>query len=456
MQEKHHFSSPIREWLNDSRATGILLLGCAFISLFLSNGPSVGWYMNLWNGRMTLPGGLHLPDTILSWVNNFMMAFFFLLVSTEIKREWVAGELSSFKNAILPLGAAFGGMMVPALLFIVFNLHTGFSHGWGIPTATDIAFSLAAASLLGKRFPVKLKIFLMALAIIDDLGAILVIAVFYGGHLQWPYLIGSGLIYLLLLGCRYFKIRFGLLQVLLGFGLWYTMLQSGVEASIAGVLFAFAMPIASLSVIEKAIHKYVNFLVLPLFALANTTLVIHSNVFDSLTTHIGLGIICGLVIGKPLGIFLVSRVMVGLKIARLPANINWRQFFGMGSLAGIGFTMSIFTTMLAFSSPVARDIAKVAILASIAVSVAVSFVYFWMINHLPIPTRTPPSSGTPSSTRYSAASPPPPYFPSYNSTPVVYAVSLHSPDRTLTSAAPPAHPDGIPTAGSPHPAPARL
>jgi NhaA family Na+:H+ antiporter len=293
--------------------------------------------MSLWNGRMAIPGGLHLPDTVLSWVNNFMMAFFFLLVSTEIKREWVAGELSSFKNAILPLGAAFGGMMVPALLFIVCNLHTGFSHGWGIPTATDIAFSLAAASLLGKRFPVKLKIFLMALAIIDDLGAILVIAVFYGGHLQWSYLIGSGFIYLLLLGCRYFKIRFGLLQVLLGFGLWYTMLQSGVEASIAGVLFAFAMPIDTLSVIEKSIHKYVNFLVLPLFALANTTLVIPSHVFDSMTTNIGMGIIFGLVIGKPLGIFLVSRVMVGLKIARLPANINWQAVFWHGLPGGDWF-----------------------------------------------------------------------------------------------------------------------
>jgi NhaA family Na+:H+ antiporter len=280
-------------------------------------------------------------------------------------------------------------MMVPALLFIVFNWHTGFSHGWGIPTATDIAFSLAAASLLGKRFPVKLKIFLMALAIIDDLGAILVIAVFYGGHLQWSYLVGSGLIYLLLWGCRYFKIRFGILQALLGLGLWYTLLQSGVEASIAGVLFAFVLPIDTLNVIEKAIHKYVNFLVLPLFALANTAMLIPAHVLDSLNSNIGMGIICGLVIGKPLGIFLVSRVMVGLKIARLPANVNWKQFFGMGSLAGIGFTVSIFTAMLAFSSSGPRDIAKIAILASIAASAMVSFVYFWIIGFRKIKIKTP-------------------------------------------------------------------
>jgi NhaA family Na+:H+ antiporter len=322
------------------------------------------------------------------------MAFFFLLVTTEIKRELLTGQLSSFKNAILPLGAAFGGMMAPALLFIVFNWHTGFSHGWGIPTATDIAFSLAAASLLGKRFPVKLKILLMALAIIDDLGAILVIAVFYGGHLQWSYLVGSGLIYLLLLACRYFRVKFGILQVLLGFGLWYTMLQSGVEASIAGVLFAFAMPIDSLSVIEKAIHKYVNFLVLPLFALANTAMVMPSHILDSLNSTIGMGIICGLVIGKPVGIFLVSRVMVGLKIARLPANVNWKQFFGMGSVAGIGFTVSMFTAMLAFSSSGPRDIAKIAILVSIAASVVVSFVYFWIIGFRKIKIKTPSLLGS--------------------------------------------------------------
>jgi Na+:H+ antiporter, NhaA family len=386
---RHHFTTPFRDLLKDSRATGVLLMGCAFISLCLSNGARGARYMSLWNSKMAMFNGLHLPDTLSSWVNNFAMAFFFVLVTAEIKRELVAGELSSFKKAILPVGAAFGGMMVPALLFIVFNLHTGFSHGWGIPTATDIAFSLAAASLLGKRFPVKLKILLMALAIIDDLGAILVIAVFYGGHLQWSYLVGSGLIYLLLLGCRYFKIKFGILQVLLGLGLWYTLLQSGVEASIAGVLFALAMPIGTLSGIEKVTHKYVNFLVLPLFALANTAMVMPSNVFDSLHSNIGMGIICGLVIGKPLGIFLVSRVMVGLKIARLPANVNWKQFLGMGSLAGIGFTVSTFTAMLAFSSSGPRDIAKIAVLASIAASVAVSFVYFWIIGLRKVKIRTP-------------------------------------------------------------------
>ena len=345
--------------------------------------------MSLWNSKMAMLNGFRLPDTLLSWVNNFAMAFFFVLVTTEIKRELVAGELSTFKKAILPFGAAFGGMMVPALLFIVFNLHTGFSHGWGIPTATDIAFSLAAASLLGKRFPVKLKILLMALAIIDDLGAILVIAVFYGGHLQWSYLAGSGLIYFLLLGCRYFRIKFGIVQVLLGLGLWYTLLQSGVEASMAGVLFALAMPIDALSVIEKAIHKYVNFLVLPLFALANTAIVMPSHVLDSLNSNIGMGVICGLVIGKPLGIFLVSRVMVGLKIARLPANVSWKQFFGMGSLAGIGFTVSLFTAMLAFSSSGPRDIAKIAILVSIGASMIVSFVYFWVIGLRKIKIETP-------------------------------------------------------------------
>ena len=304
------------------------------------------------------------------------MAFFFVLAATEIKRELTSGELASFKKAILPFGAAFGGMLVPALIFAAFNFHTSYLHGWGIPTATDIAFSLAAASLLGKRFPIGLKILLMALAIIDDLGAIIVIALFYGGHIHWVYLAISGLIYAILLTCNYFKIKFGLFQVVLGFFLWFMMLQSGIEASISGVLFAFAIPVDALARIEKAIHKYVNFLILPLFALANTAIFIPSHFIQSLNTTIGLGIIFGLVVGKPLGIFLVSRLLVALNIAHLPSNVRWKQVFGMGTLAGIGFTMSIFTTMLAFTDTSFRDIAKISILTSVAASVLISYFYF--------------------------------------------------------------------------------
>jgi NhaA family Na+:H+ antiporter len=304
------------------------------------------------------------------------MAFFFVLAATEIKRELLTGELATFKKAILPFGAAFGGMLVPALIFTIFNFNTSSAHGWGIPTATDIAFSLGVASLLGKRFPVGLKILLMALAIIDDLGAIVVIALFYGGNIQWLFLGISGIVYLLLLACNYFKVRFGALQIILGLMLWYMMLQSGVEASITGVLFAFAMPVNALAKIEKAIHKYVNFLILPLFALANTAILIPRNIVASLGTPVSMGVICGLVIGKPVGIYLVSRIMVGLNIAHLPSNVKWKQLFGMGTLAGIGFTMSIFTTMLAFSNIAYQDIAKISILTSVVTSVVVSFIYF--------------------------------------------------------------------------------
>jgi len=375
--------TPLRDFINDSRATGVLLIGCTLISIFIANS-STGWYRNLWNGEIHVSSMLRLPGSFIDWINNFLMAFFFVLAATEIKRELLTGELATFKKAILPFGAAFGGMLIPALIYTVFNFHTNSAHGWGIPTATDIAFSLGAASLLGKRFPVGLKILLMALAIIDDLGAIIVIALFYGGHIQWLFLGLSGLTYLLLLACNYFKLKFGALQIILGFVLWYMMLQSGVEASITGVLFAFAMPVNVLSKIEKGIHKYVNFLILPLFALANTAILIPANIVGSLSTPLSMGIICGLVIGKPLGIFLISRLMVALNIAHLPSNVKWKQFFGMGTLAGIGFTMSIFTTMLAFTEIAYRDIAKISILTSVVASVVISYIYFRAIGTVTI------------------------------------------------------------------------
>lgn len=373
---RHHVMTPLRFFLNDSRSTGVLLIGCTIISIFLSNSSPNSWYQNIWNNHSPLADKLHLPGTLLEWVNNFMMSFFFVLAATEIKRELINGELATLKKAILPFGAAFGGMLVPALIFAAFSFHTNYSHGWGIPTATDIAFSLGAASLLGKRFPVGLKILLMALAIIDDLGAIVVIAFFYGGKIQWLFLCISALMYSLLLLCNYKKVKFGWLQIALGFCLWYMMLQSGIEASITGVLFAFAMPVDALAVIEKAIHKIVNLGILPLFALANTAILIPSNILGSLNTPIGMGIISGLVIGKPIGIFLVSRIMVALNIAHLPSNVKWKHVFGMGTLAGIGFTMSIFTTMLAFTETNSRDIAKIAILTSVLASVILSYLYF--------------------------------------------------------------------------------
>ncbi len=376
--------SPIRYFINDSRAVGIVLIINTVLSLVLANSIYGESYINFWVAESYTLHALHLPTNLLEIINNFLMGIFFLMAGTEIKRELMEGELSTFKRAILPFGGALGGMMVPALIFIVFNVSSGFIKGWGIPTATDIAFSLGIASLLGKRVPLSLKILLMALAIIDDLGAILVIALFYGGKINALYLGIGGLILLALVACNYLKVRFGLLQILLALCLWYAILQSGIEASIAGVVFAFTIPTKKLVAVENYIHNFVNFLVLPLFALVNTAILVPPNITEALGSSIGLGIIAGLVLGKPLGIFLISRILVALNIAKLPHNIKWKQILGMGALAGIGFTMSIFTTMLAFSSEAARDIAKISILASVAISVIISVVYFWIIDRSPV------------------------------------------------------------------------
>lgn len=375
---RYHIFTPLRFFLNDSRGTGVLLISCTLISLFLANA-FPGSYGTMWNREWTVLKDARFPSSPLEWINSFLMSFFFLLAGMEIKRELLSGELSSFKKAILPFGAAFGGMVFPALIFTLCNLHSNFSHGWGIPTATDIAFSLGAASLLGRAFPVGLKILLMALAIIDDLGAIIVVAVFYGGQIHWMFLGLSALLFAALIVMNYFKVRFGWVHVVIGAALWFCMLQSGVEASITGVLFAFAMPLNALANVEKAIHRQVNFVILPLFALANTAILMPEDISQSLRSPIALGVIFGLVVGKPIGIFLVSRIMVGLKMADLPSNVQWKEILGMGALAGIGFTMSIFTTMLAFSDAASRNTAKISILVSVVASLVVSYLFFKMM-----------------------------------------------------------------------------
>ncbi len=376
----YRIMTPLRYFFNDSRAVGVLLILCTVLSLFISNSGSGSWYRNLWHLDIPVRTGLHLPETFAKWINDFLMAFFFLLAGMEIKRELLSGELSSFKKAVLPFGAAFGGMVVPAIIFVLVNQHSGFERGWGIPTATDIAFSLGVASLFGKRVPVGLKIFLMALAIIDDLGAIIVIALFYGGQIQWAFLGIAGLLYTALLACNRFKIKVGMAQIILSLLLWYAIFNAGIEASISGVLVAFALPVGALPKIEKSIHAVVNFVILPLFALANTAILIPSDIIGSLSTSISLGVMLGLVIGKPVGIFLFSRLLVFLKIAKLPSSIKWNQVLGMGMLAGIGFTMSIFTTALAYNTEAYRDVAKISILLSMCASLVVSWLYFALLS----------------------------------------------------------------------------
>lgn len=372
--------SPLRVFISDSRFIGILLLTCTIASLYLSNSRDGSWYRGIWNSDLHYGIALHLPHTGLKWINDFLMAFFFLFAGMEIKRELTQGELSSFKKAILPFGAALGGMIVPALIYSSFNINSDFAHGWGIPTATDIAFSLGIASLFGKRVPQSLKIFLMALAIIDDLGAIIVIALFYGNSINWIALLIAAFIYSLIWLCNYRNLKFGVIQFILSIILWYFIFNSGIESSITGVLVAFAIPVNSLPKLENAILKSVNFIILPLFALANTAIMIPADIINSLKDTISLGVISGLVIGKPIGIFIFSRAMISFKIAKLPTNTNLRQLLGIGSLAGIGFTMSIFTTTLAFDGEQNRDIAKIAILASLLFSMVLSFIYFLILD----------------------------------------------------------------------------
>jgi NhaA family Na+:H+ antiporter len=369
---------PLKIFFNDSRSTGILLLFCAIVSLTLSNSFDGSWYRLFWTSPIHYYGNIALPHSGLKWINDFLMAIFFLFAGMEIKRELLDGELSGFKKAILPFGAALGGMIVPALIYASLNAGSAFVHGWGIPTATDIAFSLGMASLLGKRVPASMKIFLMALAIIDDLGAIVVIAIFYGSNINWLMLLYGLFVYSLLWLCNYRNIKPGIIQLSLSLILWYIIFNSGIEASISGVLVAFAMPVNSLPKLENAIHKTVNFIILPLFVLANTAILVPADI-SAFNSPISIGVIMGLVIGKPIGIFLFSKIMIKLKIAKLPLNTNLKQLIGVGSLAGIGFTMSIFTTTLAFTGEEYRDIAKISILASLVLSIFLSSIYFMIL-----------------------------------------------------------------------------
>lgn len=370
--------TPWQKIINDSRSVGILLFAGSILSIIVANTVFSKSYLEFWNTEFHLSSSFHLPHSILHWINDGLMAVFFFLVGIEIKRELISGELSSIKKSLLPIFAALGGMIVPAIIYSLFNKQTIYEHGWGIPMATDIAFSLGVASLLGKRVPASLKIFLMALAIIDDLGAILVIAFFYGGAVQWFYLLTSIVITIVLLVLPKMKITFGWWNYALGILLWYSMFNSGIHATIAGVLFAFTIPQNALEKIQHSLHVPVNFIVLPLFAIANTAIIIPENFTAAFTSTLNYGIIAGLVIGKPLGIVMACWIIVRLKWSELPRNVNWHKLTGIGFLAGIGFTMSIFIAMLAFNNPAMQDMAKVSVLSASLISMIVG--YIWLLN----------------------------------------------------------------------------
>lgn len=343
-------SNTFKRFSESEKSGGILLVICTVVSLLLANSIIGANYLSIWQ---ILVGGLSFEH----WINDALMAVFFLLIGLELERELYSGELSNFKNALLPIFAALGGICLPALIHFLLNSGTLTQAGIGIPIATDIAFALGVLALLGSRVPASLKVFLTALAVMDDLGAIIIIAVFYTTQLSIAYLISAIAIFCLLVVLnRFFRVM-SLIPYLLGGALmWFLMLKSGVHATIAGVLLAFAIPFSAKDDDEESpsyrlehfLQKPVAFIILPIFALANTSIVIGPDWAQNLTSANSWGIIGGLVLGKPLGIMLFSFVSVSIGICRIPFDLNWRHLFGAGLLGGIGFTMSIFITNLAF------------------------------------------------------------------------------------------------------------
>ena len=359
-----------KEFFQSQQSAGILLVLATIISLLLANSSLGEGYMAFWSQKIGITSHqFHLEHSITEWINDALMTVFFLLVGLEIERELYIGELSDRKRAMLPIIGALGGMLAPALIYVIFNFnHPSSISGAGIPTATDIAFAIAIMGLLGDRVPAALKVFLTALAIIDDLGAIVVIALFYGGGFNLIYLGLSAAIIAILYFLNQKENENGWLYLFLGISLWFCMLHSGIHATLSGVILAFALPFKSgkqhtLSYrVEHAIQWPVTYLILPLFALANTAISIPADTTSALTHPASLGIFFGLVLGKPIGIVLASLLAVKMKIASLSQNINLRKLIGAGILGGIGFTMAIFVDNLAFTDPNLINLGKVSIL----------------------------------------------------------------------------------------------
>lgn len=367
-------SAVFNDFFNSEKAGGIVLIICTLVSLLISNSSLGENYVHFWHTEFA-------GHTFEHWINDGLMTIFFLLIGLELEREIYNGELSNIKNALLPISAALGGMLLPAGLFLLLNFGTSTQSGAGIPMATDIAFALGILSLLGNKVPTSLKIFLTALAVIDDLGAILIIAIFYTKNLIWINLIIALSIFGFLLILNRLKVHNLIPYLIGGVFMWYFMLNSGVHATITGVLLAFAIPFSSGDeksgsiILQRILHFPIAFIILPIFALANTAIVISSEWHLGLTEHYTLGIALGLILGKPIGIALFSFLSVKLKICKLPEDINWKAVIGVGFLGGIGFTMSIFITLLAFSDSEHINNSKIMILISSLIAGLIGFIY---------------------------------------------------------------------------------
>jgi Na+:H+ antiporter, NhaA family len=364
------------EFFNSEKSAGLILLFCSAVSIVLANSFLGNGYIHFWHTEV-------VSKPIEFWINDGLMTIFFLLVGLEIEREIYIGELSDIKKSLLPVFAALGGMVLPALIHFIFNQGTVFQRGFGIPMATDIAFSLGILSLLGSRVPATLKVFLTALAIIDDLGAIVIIAIFYSTSFSIIYF-GSGvLVFGLMIALNRAKFYKTWVYLILGGVLWICLYQTGIHPTITGVLLAFAIPFGSGDEnspsynLQHRLHKIVAFFILPIFALANTAILIPASFTESVLNPNSYGIILGLIIGKPLGIFLFSLASVILGLSIIPDDINKKHLFGVGLLAGIGFTMSIFITLLAFSDNTSIVNSKISVLIASLSAGLLGFIWLY-------------------------------------------------------------------------------
>lgn len=411
---------PIQDFLRLESSSGILLFLFTAVALVWANSPWAGSYGELWHTEISLGvGSIGVSRSLLHWINDGLMALFFFVVGLEIKREMLIGELASLRKALLPVVAALGGMLVPALIFMALNWGTDSIAGWGIPMATDIAFSLGVLALLGRRIPIQLKVFLTAFAIVDDIGAVIVIAFFYASGIIWSHLLVAAILFLLLIVANWAGVRHPLVYAILGLLLWIAFLDSGIHATVSGVLIAMTIParstldrrgflekayailrqlergdrkeglettepspqpsvraLAELAEnveaptqrFEHALHPWVTFFIMPLFALSNAGVTFEQGVGTLAMNSAALGVFLGLVLGKQLGITLFSWAAVKIRLASLPNGVTWRHIYGVGWLGGIGFTMSLFIASLAFGPGPAVDASKIGIYAASVVS----------------------------------------------------------------------------------------
>jgi NhaA family Na+:H+ antiporter len=360
------------DFFHSEKAGGVILIICTMLSLATTNSGLQEAYQSIWSYSIS-------DHSITHWINDGLMTIFFLLIGLELEREIYIGELSNMKNSLLPICAAFGGMLIPAGIHLLINSGTSTQAGAGIPMATDIAFALGVLSLLGNRIPAALKIFLTALAVIDDLGAIMVIAIFYTNTIDWLNLFIALGIFGTLLILNRLRVHNFVPYLIGGIAMWYFMLHSGIHATITGVLLAFAIPFGNGSekspsyILQHLLHRPVAFFILPLFALANTSLPIAANWYQTLLMSNSVGICLGLLVGKPVGILSFSYLSIKLKLAALPDEINFRQLLGAGFLGGIGFTMSIFITLLAFEQNAIIEQSKIAVMVSSVIAGLIGF-----------------------------------------------------------------------------------